>query len=297
MVESEKSGVLFTANPATGDRGSIVIEGAFGLGEVVVLGEVTPDRYEVDKVTRRITARALGDKRFMLVRERSTGKNVRVALAADRASAPVLDDAEVASLAELGARLEAHYHVPQDAEWAIAGGRVFLVQTRPITTLAARREGLPGGELAGASSESGSAAPGSPDGAAPSGSREASPTGGPTHGQLLVRGLSASPGRATGRVRVLASASAAGTLLDGEVLVAPTTTPDWVPIMRRAAAIVTDAGGMTSHAAIVSRELGIPCVVGTRDGTQKLTRRHAGHRGRWKRSGHLRRRGGDRRAG
>jgi pyruvate, water dikinase len=242
MVDSEKSGVLFTVDPASEDPTALVIEAAFGLGEVVVLGQVNPDRYEVDKASRAIRSRAVGHKAFELVRSAETGENERVELDEAAGSARVLADEEVGALAELGVRLEAHYGVPQDAEWAIAGGRVHLVQTRPITTLASA---------------------GAPAGADGSGAPAAS-------GRLLVRGLSASPGRASGPVRVLMDAGDAEALEAGDVLVATITTPDWVPVMRRAAAIVTDTGGMTSHAAIVSRELGIPCVVGTREGTAVL---------------------------
>jgi pyruvate,water dikinase len=247
MVESEKSGVLFTANPTTGNKDRLVIEAAFGLGEVVVLGQLTPDRYEVDKLTRRTVSTAVGDKTFMLVRDPESGENRRVNLDGARAGARVLSDAEVAALSDLGVRLEAHYGVPQDAEWAIHGKRVYLVQTRPITTLGAK---------------GGSDSVTHPD--------AQSLTGSVRSGRVLVRGLSASPGIASGRVRVLLDPSQAGLLREGDVLVASTTTPDWMPVMRKAVAIVTDAGGTTSHAAIVSRELGIPCVVGTRQGTKAL---------------------------
>jgi len=234
MVESEKAGVLFTVDPATGDRNRLVIEAAWGLGEVVVGGEVNPDRYEVDKETMA-TVRLIGHKDVMLVRDDETGENVRVELPEEKATAPVLTAAEVRELAELGKRDEAHYGAPQDAEWAIEDGRIYLVQTRPVTTLRERSVSRPTVE-----------------------------------GQVLLSGLGASPGVASGMVRVLGSPKEGGKLRDGEVLVTSRTAPDWVPLMRRAAAIVTDSGGMTSHAAIVSRELGIPCIVGTREATRVL---------------------------
>ncbi|HEX6135510.1 MAG TPA: phosphoenolpyruvate synthase [Longimicrobiales bacterium] len=234
MVNSEKAGVLFTLNPATNDDSVVVIEAAFGLGEVVVAGQVTPDRYEVDKRTARLRTSQIGHKAFLLKRA-ATGSNERIELDDDAAGAPVLTSEEIASLGRLAARLESHYGVAQDAEWAIEAGSTYLVQTRPVTT-----------------------AP------APPGDAEVEP------GRILARGLAASPGTASGVVRNLASASAAHELQAGEILVTAATSPDWVPIMRRAAAIVTDAGGMTSHAAIVSRELGIPCIVGTKDGTRVL---------------------------
>ena len=233
MVSSEKSGVVFTVDPATNDASRIVIEGAWGLGEVVVLGEVTPDHYEVDKESLAITTRKVARKAFMLTRDERTGENVQSALSEAQANARVLGDDEVRAIAELAKRDEAHYGAPQDAEWAIEKGTLYVVQTRPITTLVEKAAS-------------------------------------PVEGGVLLHGLGAGPGTASGTVRVLASPDEAAKLAPGEILVAPMTTPDWVPSMRRAAAIVTDAGGMTSHAAIVSRELGIPCVVGTQSATRTL---------------------------
>lgn len=241
MVNSDRSGVVFTVNPATKDRRHLVIEGAWGLGEVVVLGEVTPDRWEVDKESRAVVDRAIARKAFMLTRDMRAGGTVRVELDDAKGNAPVLSDAEVRALAELAVRDEAHYGAPQDAEWAIEGDQLYLVQTRPITTLAEQRETAP----EPASAQTSTRAP-------------------------LLHGLGASPGVAVGVVRVLASPADAAQLQRGEILVTTMTSPDWVPVMRRAAAVVTDAGGMTSHAAIVSRELGIPCVVGTREATRVL---------------------------
>ncbi|HEX7119842.1 MAG TPA: phosphoenolpyruvate synthase [Longimicrobiales bacterium] len=236
MVNAGKAGVLFTVDPATRDPKHVVIEAAWGLGEVVVAGEVNPDRYEVEKDTLS-AVRIIGRKDFMRVRDDRTGRNIRVELEEDRATAPVLTNAEVRALTELAKRDEAHYGAPQDAEWAIADGRVYLLQTRPVTTPRVR-------------------------------ARRAAPA--PAAGHVLLSGLGASPGTATGVVRVLASPEEGGRLERGEVLVTKRTAPDWVPVMRRAAAIVTDSGGMTSHAAIVSRELGIPCIVGTREATRML---------------------------
>ena len=233
MVNSEKAGVLFTMNPATNDASVVVIEAAFGLGEVVVAGQVTPDRYEVDKRTGRLRMSQIGHKEFRLQRAAS-GENERIDLDDAEADAAVLGADEITTLAQLAARLESHYGVPQDAEWAIESGVSYLVQTRPVTTMTA------------------------------------TDTGASEPGHVLARGLAASPGTASGVVRNLPTAADAQQLLTGEILVTAATSPDWVPIMRRAAAIITDAGGMTSHAAIVSRELGIPCVVGTKDGTRVL---------------------------
>ena len=235
MVDSEKSGVIFTVDPARNDASRLVIEAVWGLGETIVGGQVTPDHYEVDKKSREVLSVAVPRKEFMLTRDTRAWETVRVNLDEARGSAQVLTTDELGALADLAIRDEAHYGIPQDAEFAIEDGRIYIVQTRPVTTFV----------------EKGRSAP-----------IEAT--------RVLVHGLGASPGNATGRVRVLASPSDEGKLKPGEVLVTTMTSPDWVPIMRRAAAIITDAGGMTSHAAIVSRELGIPCIVGARTATSEL---------------------------
>ncbi len=233
MVNAEKSGVLFTVDPATGSTGHLVIEAAWGLGEPVVSGQVTPDRYVVDKGTLKVVERVLGRKQFKLVRS-PAGPTERIELDEASAMAPALSDDEIARLAQLGLKDEARGGRPQDAEWAIEGGEIFLVQTRPVTAIG-RAPGIAEGQRA-----------------------------------VIVRGLAASPGVASGPAFVARTVEQASAFAAGDVLVAEMTSPDWVPLMRRAAGIVTDSGGTTSHAAIVSRELGIPCVVGTRTGTRTL---------------------------
>lgn len=232
MVSSTRSGVMFTADPASGDRSRIVIEAAFGLGEVVVGGQIEPDTYTIAKDGPRLLEVHVGHKAFQLVRG-PDGREQRVELAEPDATRRVLSDDDVLELARLALVVERHYGTPQDLEWAEQDGHWYLVQTRPITTLD-------------------------------------QPTTSPQQGAALVTGLGASPGLADGNVRVLRSPDEGSRLVAGEVLVAPMTSPDWVPTIRRAAALVTDSGGVTSHAAIVSRELRIPCVVGTRTATRVL---------------------------
>ena len=234
MIPSERSGVMFTVDPSTGAADHIVIEAAFGQGEVVVSGQVEPDTYVVAKDGPRLLHARVGTQSFKIVRG-PDGEDERVELDADEGGRRVLSDEEVADVARLGLAAEAHYGSPQDTEWAMAGGHTYLVQSRPVTAV--------GG---------GGGAPG------------------PAEGTLLVQGLAASAGRASGVVRILQSPDQGDRLQPGEVLVAPMTSPDWVPTMRRAAAIVTDGGGMTCHAAIVSRELGVPAVVGARTATTVL---------------------------
>ena len=240
MVNAEKSGVMFTVDPATADRAHLVIEAAWGLGEVVVSGAVTPDRYVVEKATLVPSDTRVATKDFMLAHVAGKGEPVRTDLTGDpRRTAQVLTTEDIRAIADLGVRIEQHYGAPQDVEFAVEAGTIFITQTRPVTTLGA--------------------------------AQPAAPASANTAGVALVRGLGAGPGVASGRVRVLAAAGDGPRLRTGEILVTKMTSPDWVPLMRRAAAIVTDAGGMTSHAAIVSRELGIPCIVGTGDATTKLT--------------------------
>jgi len=228
MIDSESAGVLFTVDPATGDRDRMVIEAAFGLGESVVGGLVEPDTYVVCRTGPRIESVRVGRKATAIM-SNEDGEFKRT-LAPAQQVARVLDDARIEELARLGAAIEKHYDAPQDIEWAYAEGQLFVLQTRPITTL--------GAEL--------------------------------SVGRELVSGLGASPGVATGSVRVLLRPDQGARLERGEILVAPMTSPDWVPTLRRAGAVVTDGGGMTCHAAIVSRELGVPCVVATRHGTSVL---------------------------
>jgi pyruvate,water dikinase len=247
MVNSEKSGVMFTTDPATRDSSRMVIEAAWGLGEAVVQGAVTPDRHVIDKKSLTVVATEITEKEFLLAWDAGKKTTIRVDLAGDRrAKAPVLTATELKTLAKLARLAEEHYGVPQDLEFAIEGKDVYLTQSRPITTLQ-------------------SVTTGPTTGATP-----AAPTRPATAGKPLVRGLGASPGRATGIVRVLESPNDEAAMKSGEILVTHMTSPDWVPIMRRAAAIVTDSGGMTSHAAIVARELGLPCIVGARDATRVL---------------------------
>ncbi|HEX2895348.1 MAG TPA: phosphoenolpyruvate synthase [Marmoricola sp.] len=240
MVESEASGVMFTADPATGDRDLLVIEAAFGLGEVVVGGQVEPDSYVLAKRGGpedgpRIVHVRIGTKTDQILRG-PDGRDVRLPVPpADRARR-VLDDTHLLELARLAIRIEQHYGVPQDVEFARRGEELWIVQSRPITTL---------DETAGTAGEE-------------------------PPGSVLVSGLAAAPGLVSGPVRILHSTEEGSRLQDGDILVARMTSPDWVPTMRRAAALVTDGGGVTCHAAIVGRELHLPTVVATRTATTVL---------------------------
>ena len=232
MVQSEVSGVMFTLEPVTSDRSKIAIEAVLGLGEMIVSGDVTPDTYLVNKTDLKITSKTIARQEWKLVKDpKGKGEdiNVKIVLTPEEQAAQKITDKDVIAIAEIGRRLEEHYNFPQDVEWAKEKGKIYIVQTRPITTI----------------KDNG-----------PEASMEIT-------APVLLSGAPASPGIASGKVKLVHEISQIDKVKEGDILVAEMTTPDFVPAMKRAAAIVTDRGGRTAHAAIVSRELGIPCVVGT----------------------------------
>jgi pyruvate,water dikinase len=241
MVQSVVSGVMFSVDPVTGDKDRIIIEAVWGLGEMIVQGSVVPDKYVVQKGTYFILSKEVSDQSVQLVRKNGAPKEVEVPVKI-RAKQKI-DDELVVKLAKLANASQEHYYFPQDMEWAWDGKNVYIVQTRPITTLKLKSK-LKKAQLEGSSVLSASTP--------------------------ILSGSPASPGFGTGHVKVLKSPKEIGRVNAGDVLVAKMTSPDFVPAMKKAAAIVTDEGGQTSHAAIVSRELGIPCVVGTSEATTKL---------------------------
>ena len=236
QILSTRAGVMFTIDPASGDRDRLVIEGSLGLGESVVSGQVSPDRYVIDKSDLHILKRDVKRKELVIEPLPDGGTRTRE-LSGDESTQPVLTDDEVRRVAELGIRDEKHYGTPQDTEWAFdEEGIAWMLQSRPVTAS--------GGDTSTEVAE--------------------------PEGETLVRGLGAAPGVGHGEVKIISELSRGNDLKEGDVLVTHMTAPDWVPLMRRSAAIITDSGGMTCHAAIVSRELGIPCVVGAADATSKL---------------------------
>ena len=239
MVQSEASGVLFTVEPATSDRSKITIEAVFGLGETIVSGDVTPDHYVVSKDGLKILTKEVNKQEWKLVRNpKGAGENanVKVVLTPQEQARQKITDEDIITLARIGKQLEEHYQFPQDIEWAKEDDKIYIVQTRPVTALRERK--------AEAESE--------------------------ITGKVILTGAPASPGVASGPVKIVTDPSQIDKVLEGDVLVAEMTTPDYVPAMKRAVAIVTDRGGRTAHAAIVSREMGIPCIVGTEKATKTL---------------------------
>ncbi|WP_247731638.1 phosphoenolpyruvate synthase [Halovivax limisalsi] len=264
MVDAEKSGVMFTSHPSTGDP-TMIVEAAWGLGEAVVSGAVSPDNYVIDRDTRDVDV-TVADKKVKHEKDPETGETVEVEVEPEKREARVLSDAELDRLVELGEHVEAHYETPQDVEWAMADGEDFMLQSRPITTI--DDEGITD------AAETEAAAKGITDG---SGSVESvdPESGAPIEdaaadGDLLVDGLGSSPGRVSGPARLITKLDDLDKVREGDIIVTEMTTPDMVPAMKRAAGIVTDEGGMTSHAAIVSRELGVPAIVGTTNATSVL---------------------------
>lgn len=275
MVQSEKAGVMFSVDPVTQKRDKIAIEGAYGLGEIVVSGSVTPDRYIVDKNTLQIDLKDVAKQTWMIAKVND--ENAHVNIKEDMQGRQKITDQQIVELAKLGRRIEQHYNKPQDIEWAVAEGRIYIVQSRPITTLKETAETAKESALAGVPSIAPqqamqAAKPAAVPVAVQQAEKkpeEGAKAGGQTN-SILTRGLASSPGIGKGKVVILAGPKEIGKVQKGDVLVTEMTTPDFVPAMKKACAIVTNSGGMTCHAAIVSREMGIPCIVGTKNATAVL---------------------------
>jgi len=257
MVRSDLacSGVLFTLDTETGFRDVVFITGSWGLGENIVQGAVNPDEFFVHKPTLKqgyapIIHRSLGEKNIRMIYAESGGKTTRnVSVPIPERRRFCLTDKEVLSLARWGVLIEEHYTrhkgawSPMDIEWAKDGrsGELFIVQARPETVQSRKNRDIIEEYVL------------------------------KKQGRVLCRGKSVGSKIGAGKARVLNDAKDIHHFREGEVLVTDMTDPDWVPIMRMAKAIVTNRGGRTCHAAIVSRELGIPCVVGTNDATERVT--------------------------
>jgi len=237
MVNAEKAGVMFTVHPSTGEE-KILIEAAWGLGEGVVSGTVTPDTCWYDKEKNEVINYKTSDKKVKFDRDPDTGHTVKVDLPEDIREKRVLSNEEITKLSKLGKKIHKHYNFPQDTEWAIEDGKIYMLQSRPVTTLGKENS--------------------------------VSKTEESEERIIITKGLGASPGMASGTVKTVRNIDELDKIEIGDILVTVMTTPDMVPAMKRANGIITDEGGVTCHAAIVSRELGIPCVVGTSEGSKVL---------------------------
>ncbi len=233
MIDSEKSGVMFSRDPVQ-QNNNIVIEAVWGLGEGIVSGSITPDKYLVSR-DMKILDKKISDKKIALTRN-SSGKGIKVNLTPEKSKQQVLKEYEIRKLSETALKLEEHYKKPQDIEFAIEKDEVYIVQTRPITTFK-EEEGKVEQKI---------------------------------KGEVILQGLAASPGIGSGIVKIIHNSSDLEKIQKGDILVTTMTNPDMVVSMQKASAIITDEGGLTAHAAIVSREMGIPAVVGTEKATQIL---------------------------
>ncbi len=234
MVNAETAGIMFTAEP-TGDKTKIVIEAVFGLGEPIVAGAVTPDNYVVDKNSMKIVRKKVNKQKWLVLKEGS--KSVKKNLNPEQSETQKIPDDTIIALAKIGNKIEQHYNVPQDIEWAVEKGRIMIVQTRPITTLALNEKMKEMQQI------------------------EETP---------VLKGAPGSPGIVSGKVKIVLDIENISKIEKDDILVTRMTSPDWVPVMKKSKAIVTNEGGRTCHAAIVSRELGIPCIVGTDTATKIL---------------------------
>ncbi|MBP2642986.1 MAG: ppsA [Firmicutes bacterium] len=240
MVFSRAAGVMFTVDITNGNDENILIEGAWGLGEYVVQGTVTPDNFTVRKQDTAIIKRNIHEKPVMLVRKESGDCEEREVPESLRKE-PVLTEEQVGELARYALFIEKHYGSYMDIEWGIdeRDGKVWILQARPETVWSRRnkeKRNQPKAQELTKMEER----------------------------KVIAKGLPSSPGRGAGIAHVIKDPSQIDQFKEGEILVTEMTAPDWVPAMKKAKAIVTDSGGMTCHASIVSRELGIPCIVGTK---------------------------------
>ena len=241
MINSEISGIMFTVDPNS-EMPHIIIEAGYGLGEALVGGKVTPDTYVVDKFHDKILNKRIAKQTWKLVRGRD-GECEKADVPEEMQNAQKMTDEQILALGEIGRNIEAHYDRPMDIEWCIEEKIMYIVQARPVTTLSSN-----GGKTNGKSQDHGLG----------------------QSAKVLLKGLGASPGVAGGPVRIVSDEMNLEVVKKGDVMVTAMTSPDMVPAMTRAAAIVTDEGGMTCHAAIVARELGIPCIVGASHATELL---------------------------
>jgi len=240
MVDASCSGIMFTIQPDSGYEKILHIDGSWGLGEMVVGGKVNPDRYSYFKPTESLVSRDLGKKEKEMVRENEETKVKEVS--EERRERYVLSEEEAEELSEYGVMIEQHYERPMDIEWARDKdtGQLYILQARPETVHSQKE----GNVLKNYRLEE--------------------------EGELLCTGQAIGRKIGSGEVNVIMDSEEIGRFDEGQILVTDMTDPDWEPVMKKASAIVTEKGGATSHAAIVSRELGIPAVVGTEDASEVL---------------------------
>jgi len=240
MVNSESSGVVFTIDLRDGDTDTITIEGSWGLGEYIVKGTVTPDTFFLDKETLEIKEKKVAEKEKQLINDPEGGTKEKE-VSEEKKNEQILPDKKIKKLARYSREIEKHYDFPQDIEWAFdkKQKQLYILQSRPETAWSERQI-----------------------------KRKKK-----AKGEVILEGMAASPGIGHGKAKIVHDLKELERVEKGDILITKMTNPDMVPAMRRASAIITDEGGLTSHASIVSRELGIPCVVGTGEATEKINDR------------------------
>jgi pyruvate,water dikinase len=262
MIQSDKSGIMFTIDPVSNNKNVLVIDAGFGLGEAIVSGSITPDRYVVDKKEMKILDKEINQQTWKIAKivdSEGVERDAHVIVPDGKQKMQKITDDQIIEIAKMGKMIEDHYGFPQDTEWALektqnlptgqAGSelkaqnfKLWFVQSRPVTTI---KKNVPITET---------------DKGPVKQNKE----------EIILKGASASIGIASGPVKIIHKPTDIDQVEPGDVLVTEMTTPDFVPAMKRAKAIITDTGGRTCHAAIISRELGIPCVVGTGTATHDL---------------------------
>ncbi len=257
QINSEKAGIMFTVDPVSENVNHLVIEAGYGQGEAVVLGAITPDRYLVDKTTLQIVNKEIHKQDWKIVENGKDGDK-HVSVPKSEQESQKITDEQIIGLAKIGIEIEKHYGKPQDTEWCVEKDSLYIVQARPITTIGKSQSNQ---DAAAAADAKATGVPVATDNSKAIDLKDA---------EIILKGAAASLGCASGPVKIIHKPTEIDKINQGDVLVTEMTTPDYVPAMRRASAIVTDVGGRTCHAAIVSRELGIPCVVGTGTATSVL---------------------------
>ncbi len=237
MIQSEKSGVIFSSNPITNEKNELVIKSVFGLGEVLIDKEVTPDMYIVDKTNFKIKSINVSNQPYGIFKDLYTGRNIKNIFTVEKGNKQKLSEEEIVNLSKFAIDIEKQYEKPMDIEWAIESNKYYILQTRPIITL--KKEEIENIKINNTIN-------------------------------YLLKGLGVSPGVITGKVKIIKDINEINKIENNNILVTKMTSPDMVPAIKKAIAIITDEGGMNCHAAILSKDIGIVCVIGTGKATEIL---------------------------
>jgi pyruvate,water dikinase len=236
QLNSDKAGVAFTVDTSSGGENIMLVESSFGQSEGITSGKLTPDKYIINKRTGEVIKKKISSKKEIRVLDTKKGGLINKKIPLEKQKKSSLEDYELNQIYNLGLKLEEYYNSPQNFEWAFENNKLFLVDTKSINYLPKSKDG-----------------------------EDVDTTKSP-----ILKGVPSSPGVVSGTVKIINKVSDLGKIKSGDILVAKMTSPDYVPTMKRISAIITDEGGKTSHTAVVARELGVPCIVGVGNATQKL---------------------------